>query len=160
MKKNTIIVAADHAGFELKESIKDFLTEKGYEVEDVGAFEYKDDDDYPEYMAKAASRIAIDGKGELRAVIFGGSGEGEAMMANRFPGVRATVWYGMPKNLALGGSDIIQLSREHNNANVLSVGARFVTEEETKDAITRWLETPFSGEERHERRNEQIDSIE
>jgi len=148
-----IILASDHAGFALKENIKTFLTEKDFEVEDVGALELVADDDYPSYMAAAALKVAQDVKGETIAIIFGGSGEGEAMVANRFPGVRATVWYG-------GSEDIIKLSREHNNANVLSIGARFVSEVEAKKAVELWLETPFNNEDRHERRIEQIDAIE
>lgn len=151
--KQTIILASDHAGFELKEAVKIFLHEKGYAIDDIGAHAYDEEDDYPVYMSKAAIQVAQDLKGHARAVIFGGSGEGEAIVANRFPGVRAVVWYG-------GSHDILRLSRQHNNANVLSIGARLVQVEEAKKAIIEWLETPFSGEERHKRRIEEIDSIE
>lgn len=151
--KNKIILASDHAGFELKESIKKFLIEKGYSVEDVGATTLISDDDYPQYMAKAALKVSQDIDGKSKAIIFGGSGQGEAIMANRFPGVRAIVWYG-------GALDILTLSREHNDANVLSIGARFVKESEAKEGVSIWLSTEFSGEERHARRIEQIDSIE
>jgi len=122
-------------------------------VLDVGAHEYVEADDYPVYMAAAGLKVAEDLTGETRAIIFGGSGQGEAIVANRFPGVRAVVWYG-------GNMDIIKLSREHNNANVLSFGARFTTDEEAKKAVELWLATPFSKEERHERRIAQIDNIE
>jgi len=149
----TIILAADHAGFQLKEAIKSFLRSKKYEVVDVGAHELRDGDDYPEYMAAAALKVAQDIEGKTKAVIFGGSGEGEAVMANRFPGVRAAVWYG-------GTMEIVKLSREHNNANVLSIGARFVDEKAAKDAVELWLSTSFSNDERHQRRIEQIDSME
>lgn len=160
MEKQAVILAADHAGFKLKEAIKAFLTAKGRQVEDVGAYEYKEDDDYPEFMAKAASRLAVSADESLRAIIFGGSGQGEAIMANRFPGVRAAVWYGDPADTGDPELDIISLSRRHNDANVLSIGARFVSEDSAKKAIERWLATPFSGEEKHARRNEEIDSIE
>ncbi len=176
MKSNsfTIVVAADHAGFVLKESIKSFLQGKGYSVLDVGAHELVDGDDYPTYMAAAALKVAEDIEGNTKAVIFGGSGQGEAIVANRFPGVRAVVWYGNPISGASHNSgrgekldsssessqSIIKLSREHNDANILSIGARFVREEEAKKAITQWLETPFSQGESHERRINQIDSIE
>jgi ribose 5-phosphate isomerase B len=149
----TIVIATDHAGFTLKEAIKSFLEGLGYSVLDVGAHELKDGDDYPTYMSAAAMKVAQDMSGSTRAIIFGGSGEGEAMVANRFPGVRATVWYGC-------NDEIIKLSREHNDANVLSVGARFVEEADAKRAVETWLNTAFSGDERHARRNEQIDSIE
>lgn len=157
MNKQRLILASDHAGFKLKEVIKLFLQGIGYEVQDVGAFEYKEDDDYPKYMTKAAMEVSKDLTGEKKAILFGGSGQGEAIVANRFPGVRAIVWYG-------GGftsdTDIIKLSREHNDANVLSIGAHFVSEEEVKGAVVNWLETPFSNDERHIRRIKEIDSIE
>ncbi len=148
-----IILASDHAGFILKEAVKIFLQGKGYSIDDVGAHELVPEDDYPVYMATAAMKVAQDLEGTTKAIIFGGSGQGEAMVANRFPGVRATVWYG-------GTLDIIRLSREHNDANVLSIGARFVTEAEAIQAVELWLTTAFSGEEKHQRRIEEIDSIE
>ncbi len=148
----TLVLAADHAGFSLKEALKSFLEKKGYSVLDVGAHELKDGDDYPTYMAAAAIKVAQDMTGSTRAIIFGGSGQGEAIVANRFPGVRALVWYG-------GSEEIIKLSREHNDANVLSIGARFVDEETAKKAVDLWLTTEFSGDARHARRNEQIDNI-
>lgn len=153
MNKPTIVLAADHAGFALKEAVKKFLQEKNYTVLDVGAHELKDGDDYPVYMSAAALKVAEDMAGGTKAVIFGGSGQGEAMVANRFPGVRAAVWYG-------GIMDILRKSREHNDANVLSIGARFVEKDAACDAVLTWLETPFSGDERHKRRIEQIDAIE
>ncbi|MEK7609502.1 MAG: RpiB/LacA/LacB family sugar-phosphate isomerase [Patescibacteria group bacterium] len=158
MNKNIkIILASDHAGFRLKETIKSFLQEKGYAVEDVGAHELKDGDDYPIYMTAAAMKVAKDLSGVTKAVIFGGSGQGEAMVANRFPGVRAVVYYG---STARSDLDIIRLPREDNDANILSIGARFVGEDDAKKAIEIWLDTPFSNEERHKRRIEQIDNIE
>lgn len=153
MKNHPIILASDHAGFKLKEAIKKFLHEKGYAIDDIGAHTLDPEDDYPPFMAKAAMEVAKDLKGYARAIIFGGSGEGEAIVANRFPGVRATAWYG-------GSHDILKLARTDNNSNILSIGARFVSEEEAKQAVIQWLETPFSNEERHKRRIEEIDSIE
>lgn len=149
----TIILAADHAGFALKEKVKEYLKSKDYEVLDVGAHELIPGDDFPVYMTAAAMKVAEDLKGETKAVIFGGSGQGEAMVANRFPGVRAAVWYG-------GDLNIIKASREHNDSNILSVGARFVEEKPALEAIELWLKTSFSGEEKYARRNELIDSIE
>ena len=153
MKNPKIILAADHAGFKLKEAIKSFLGSKKFEVLDVGAHEYTEGDDYPPFMVAAAMKVAEDLTGETKAVIFGGSGEGEAIVANRFPGVRALVWYG-------GDRTILKLSREHNNANVLSIGARFVDESAAKEAVELWLNTPFSNDERHKRRIAEIDNIE
>lgn len=151
-----IVLASDHAGFELKESVKSFLEGKGYSVLDVGAHELIPEDDFPIYMTAAAMKVAEDLSGNTKAIIFGGSGQGEAMVANRFPGVRAVVWYGDTNRPSF---DIIKLSREHNNANILSVGTRFVTEEQTKNAVELWLNTPFSEDEKYKRRNDQIDEI-
>jgi ribose 5-phosphate isomerase B len=153
IKNPKLILAADHAGFKLKEAVKSFLENIGYTILDVGAHEYIDGDDYPVYMTAAAMKVAEDMSGETKAIIFGKSGQGEAMVANRFPGVRAVVYYG-------GNKEIIKLSREHNNANILSIGAGFVGEDEVKEVVELWLNTAFSGEERHQRRIGQMDSIE
>lgn len=139
-----IYLATDHAGYRMKEKIKEWLAEWGYEFEDMGAEEYNESDDYPDFIYPAAKVVAHDPENS-KAIILGGSGQGEAMVANRYRGVRATVYYG-------GDKEIIKLSREHNDANVLSLGARFLSEEEAKTAIKLWLETPFSNEERHKRR--------
>ncbi len=148
-----IILASDHAGFTLKEAVKKFLQEKEYTVLDVGAHELKEGDDYPIYMSAAALKVAEDMTGKTKAVIFGGSGQGEAIVANRFPGVRAVIWYG-------GDQEVLKKTREDNDANILSIGARFVEADGACDAVETWLETPFSGDERHQRRIEQIDAIE
>jgi ribose 5-phosphate isomerase B len=154
-----IVVAADHAGFALKELVKKHLEGQGYSVLDVGAHDLVPEDDYPVYMTAAAMKVAEDMSGKTRAVLFGGSGQGEAMVANRFPGVRAAVWYGVGSNDGEDGLDILKLSREHNDANMLSVGARFAGEKEAKEGVDLWLATPFSGAENHQRRIDQIDSI-
>ncbi len=143
-----IFIGADHAGFPLKEELKTWLKELGYEVFDEGAFEKREQDDYPSIMRIVAQQI-IANPGSL-GIILGGSGQGEAMVANRVRGVRAAVYYGGP-------SEIIQLSRSHNNANILSLGARFLSSGEAKQAVKLWLETPFSDEERHTRRVAQFD---
>ena len=147
-----IILASDHAGFERKNELLSYLKDGGFDVEDVGAHTLEPADDYPKYMVPAAMRVVED-PDTTRAIIFGMSGEGEAVVANRFPGVRGVVWYG-------GSLDIIKLSREHNDANVLSIGAHFVSKEEMIKAVKLWLSTPFSNEERHKRRIEEIDSVE
>ncbi len=159
MPNQTIILASDHAGFTLKEAVKSFLQSKGYQILDVGAHELVPEDDYPQYMIAAAMKVVADLKGETKAILFGRSGQGEAMVANRFPGVRAAVWYGDPTRRGLG-DDILKLTREHNDANVLSIGAGFVSADEATKTIELWLTTPFNGEEKHQRRISQIDNIE
>jgi len=146
-----IFLGTDHAGFELKEVLKKYLRDElGYEVSDEGAFALDLDDDYPDFVRIVAKRVASD-PGGSRGVILGGSGQGEAIVANRFKNVRAVVYYS--NNL-----DIIKLSREHNDANVLSLGARFLTADEAKKAVKLWLETKASSNERHLRRIKKIDN--
>jgi ribose 5-phosphate isomerase B len=147
----TIQVATDHAGFLHKEAVKAWLTAAGYVVIDHGAFLLDPDDDYTDTISLAAA--AVKAAPELaRAIIFGGSGQGEAMLANRYPGVRATA-YSAPQ------LDIIRLSREHNDANVLSIGARFVSVPEAIEAVELWLKTKAVVEERHVRRNQKLEAI-
>ncbi|MFA5132062.1 MAG: RpiB/LacA/LacB family sugar-phosphate isomerase [Candidatus Paceibacterota bacterium] len=148
-----IYLATDHAGFELKENIKSYLEEKGNEVYDCGALTLEDGDDYPEYMARAAEKVQEDAMhAPAMAVIFGGSGVGESIVANRFAHVRAVVYAGGPL-------DVIKVSREHNDTNVLAIGARFVTVSEAKQAIDLFLATPFSHDERHADRIIQIEEL-
>lgn len=147
----TVHFASDHAGFEFKKELISFVkNELKHEVEDHGASAMDQNDDYPDFIAPAAKAVAA-APGDF-AILLGGSGEGEAMVANRIPGVRAVVYYG--DNLK-----IITLSREHNDANALSLGARFLNLNEAKDAIRLWLQTPFSQEERHQRRLQKIDHL-
>ncbi len=129
-----------------------FVREKlGHTVEDCGAHTLDESDDYPDFVAAAARRVAA-APNETRGIVLGGSGQGEAMVANRSAGVRAAVYYG-------GSLDIVRLSREHNDANVLSLGARFLTPEEAQEAVRLWLATPFPGDARHVRRIQKIDSL-
>ena len=144
-----IFLGTDHAGFYLKEKIKQWLEEWGYSYEDLGAFMYDEQDDYPRFIRPVAEKVARDPE-NYRGIVLGGSGQGEAIVCNRMKGVRAAVYYG-------GNSKIVALSREHNNANILSLGARFVEEKEAKEAIKLWLDTACSTEERHQRRVAQID---
>lgn len=139
-----IYLATDHAGFELKEEVKKFLEVKeGVEVEDCGALTLVDGDGYPEYMALTAKKIQADAfHAPSVGIIFGGSGVGEAIVANRFAHVRAVVYTG-------GAPAVVKVSREHNDTNVLSIGARFVTPQEARHAIEVFLDTPFSHDERH-----------
>ena len=145
----TIYIASDHAGFKLKEEMRHFLVGEGYSIADLGPNREAPNDDYPDFIRPVAEHVARE-EGAV-GVVFGGSGEGEAIAANRVSGVRAVVWYG--KN-----DRIITLSREHNDANILAIGARFVDTEEVKRAIILWLETPFSHEPRHQRRIDKIDN--
>ncbi|MEK7510572.1 MAG: RpiB/LacA/LacB family sugar-phosphate isomerase [Patescibacteria group bacterium] len=142
-----IYLGADHAGFELKEEIKKFLQGLGMQVEDMGAYSFDPDDDYPDFIIPAAKKVAENPK-ENRGIVFGASGQGEAIAANKVEGIRAAVYYG-------GSLELVKRSRSHNNANVLSFGARFLTAEQAKEAVKVWLETPFESG-RHERRIEKI----
>ena len=143
----TIVLATDHAGFELKEHVKRFLIKKGYDIKDFGALEYDGLDDYPDFILPAAKYIS---EHKLIGIIFGGSGQGEAMAANRINGIRAAVFYNGP-------DEIVELSRLHNNANILSIGARFVNNQEVEKVIELWLSTDFE-EGRHEKRIQKLDS--
>ncbi|MHB1086986.1 MAG: RpiB/LacA/LacB family sugar-phosphate isomerase [Minisyncoccota bacterium] len=160
-----VYFASDHAGFELKNKLIEFVRDTlGADVQDCGAHELDTSDDYPRIIASAAKRLSSDvSQGiDSRAVLLGGSGQGEAMVANRFKGVRAALYYGEAKapqtDVAGKRLDMIASVREHNDANALSLGARFLSLEEAQDAVRRWLETSFSGDERHARRVADIDS--
>ncbi len=148
-----VYFASDHAGFELKQELMNFVRgELNFDVEDCGAFTENPDDDYPPIIAACMRALRADliaGRKSF-GIIIGGSGQGEAIVANRFPLVRAAVYYGGP-------IEIIKLSREHNDANVLSLGARFITTDEAKEAVRTWLMTSPSTEPRHARRVAQIE---
>lgn len=147
-----IFLSSDHAGFELKEQIKSYLTSVGQEVEDCGAEKYVETDDYPDTISPGINALISYGVEKAKAIVFGGSGQGEAIVANRFSGIRAGLYYG-------GNLDIIRLMREHNNANVLSLGARMMQFDEAKAAVDMFLETDFTHEERHMRRIVKIDGL-
>jgi ribose 5-phosphate isomerase B len=153
-----IFIAFDHAGYELKEKLKPFLTSLGHEVEDCGAFSYDPDDDYPDFITPCAKKVAA--TPGSRGIIGGASGQGEAMAANRVPGVRAALYYGEPdrRQTDMGGKelDMISSTREHNDANVLSIGSRFLSQEDIEAKIRLFLDTPFSGAPRHARRVEKL----
>lgn len=154
-----IYIGTDHAGFALKEAIKTMLVAAGHEVSDLGAKEFVDGDDYPDYIlpvAQAVARATKEGATDVRGIVLGGSGQGEAMVANRVPGVRAAVYYG-PAAHTGGSREVITLSREHNDANILALGARFISATEAEEAVTLWLTTKFSGDGRHARRIGKID---
>ncbi len=142
-----IHLATDHAGLELKNAIKTYLVKKGHHVIDHGAHEYDARDDYPDLIFPCAKAVAANP--ESRGIILGGSGQGEAMAANRIKGARAAVFYNGP-------DEIVKLSREHNNANILSLGARFMSKDDIYRIIDLWLAEPFEGG-RHQRRIEKLD---
>jgi len=151
MKIKKIILGTDHAGFELKEEIKKYLLKEGFEVEDVGAESLDSKDDYPDFIVPAAKKVAEEPNS--KGLIFGASGQGEAIAANKVKGIRAVLYYGY-------NTEIIKLSRTHNDSNILSIGARFVGKEEAIKAIKLWLETDFSNVERHKRRIKKVSEAE
>ena len=142
-----IHIATDHAGLELKEKVKSYLSKLDYEVVDHGAYEYDALDDYPDFIFPCAKAVSNDSNS--KGIILGGSGQGEAMAANRVKGVRAAVFYNGP-------DEIIKLSRQHNDANILSLGARFMSDTEMYKIIELWLSTDFESG-RHKRRIEKLD---
>jgi RpiB/LacA/LacB family sugar-phosphate isomerase len=144
-----IAIGSDHAGFELKESVKKILKEKGYEYEDLGAEKLDPQDDYNEYGQKVANGVAS-GKYD-RGILVCGTGMGMTMVANKVPGIRATACY---------DTNMARMSRLHNDSNVLTLGGRLTEKEQASDIVTVWLETPFSEEERHKRRLKKIKNME
>jgi len=144
-----IHIATDHAGFELKCKIFNYLIDEGHNVIDHGALSFDPKDDYPDYVLPCAKEVSKDSNS--LGIILGGSGQGEAIAANRIKGVRAIVYYGFEKKIPI-------LSREHNNSNILSIGARFVSEQEIFETINKWMNESFAGG-RHQRRIDKLDSI-
>ncbi|HEY0010596.1 MAG TPA: RpiB/LacA/LacB family sugar-phosphate isomerase [Candidatus Paceibacterota bacterium] len=154
-----LFIAADHAGFRLKQALIEHLSLLGYEVEDCGAFEQDSEDDYPDFVLPLAAKVAAT-PGAF-GIVCGGSGQGEAMCANRVQGVRTAVFYGQMRvtdaldregGFSEDGYDAVRLSRRHNNANVLSLGARFVSPLEADEAVRIFLSTEYTADERHVRR--------
>lgn len=149
--KKTIYLATDHAGFALKNAVKQWLQAEGFAVEDCGAYEENAEDDFTDFISKVAYAVAQMPQRRV-GIIFGGSGQGEAILANRYLGVRAAVYYG-------GEERIVALSREHNDANVLSIGARFVDEALAKKVIWDFLHTDALPDQKYKRRNSKIRKI-
>lgn len=159
-----IYITSDHAGFALKSALVEHMQMLGYDAEDMGPIELDSDDDYPDYITPLAKRVAIENahnEDSARGIVVGGSGQGEAMCANRVSGIRAAVFYGLMRAInsieiegghSEDGFDVVRLPRRHNNANILSIGARFVSLEEAEKAVRIFLETPFSSSPRHARR--------
>ncbi len=148
-----IYIGTDHAGFELKEELTMFLESLGCEVEDKGAYEFNESDDYPDFIYPVVKAVAedIDRDLDSRGIVIGGSGQGEAIVANKIKGIRAAVVY---------DEYSAKMSRKHNDANIISLGNRTLSIDKAKDLVKLWLETPFSNEERHKRRIEKIKAIE
>lgn len=155
-----LYIGADHAGYNLKHNLIPYLKGLGFEVIDCGADKIDTDDHYPKYVAKVAKAVSFFAHSR-KGIVIGGTGEGEAMMANRFPRVRAAVFYGgalahevvdIEGRTSADPFEIVRLSRLHNDSNILSISARFVNEDEAKEAIKIWLETTFEGEARHKKR--------
>ncbi len=142
-----IAIASDHAGFVLKEELKTFLAEEGHDVVDLGT-DSEVPVDYPPFCAAAARQVS-DGRTD-RGIVLGGSGQGEQIAANKVDGVRASLCHDLYT---------ARLAREHNDANVLSMGARVIAPAYAKEIVQVWLATPFAGG-RHEPRIEQIAMIE
>ena len=155
----TILIAADHAGFELKQTLIPFLRDMGYEIKDFGPYEFNAEDDYPDFIEPLAREVSESG-GTKQGIVIGGSGQGEAIVANRFRHVRTVVFNGQyhPES----GQRVpleVKTAREHNDANVLSLGARFLSVVDAKEAVKTFLTIPFSEEDRHVRRLKKIDEI-
>lgn len=147
-----IYLASDHRGYEVKEKIKRWLKEWGYEFEDCGAFEFDPADDYPDFVSRVGQKVSMDPEKSI-GIVLGHSGQGEAIVANKYRHVRAVVYYG-------GLPEMIKLTKEHNHANVLALSATFLKEAEMKNAIKLWFDTKFTFEERHVRRLKKIEEIE
>ncbi|MCL5072981.1 MAG: ribose 5-phosphate isomerase B [Actinobacteria bacterium] len=143
-----IYLGSDHAGFELKEKIKDFLKGLGYQYEDLGPKTLVPGDDYPDYAYLVAKQTA---KSDSRGILICSSGVGMCITANKVKGIRAVDAYNVK---------LAQKSREHNNTNVLCIGQDYISPELAKEIIKTWLETDFSTEEKHQRRVKKIADIE
>ena len=138
-----IALGTDHAGFELKETVKKFLEDSGYEVKDFGAYEYESTDNYPDFINPTAQFVS---ENDAMGIIFGGSGQGEAMAANRYKNVRAALCYNQKS---------AKLARSHNNANVITLGSRLTKKNIAIKCINIFLNTKFNGG-RHTKRINKI----
>ncbi|GAA8844535.1 ribose-5-phosphate isomerase [Helicobacter pylori] len=142
-------IGGDHAAFELHQELLTFLADEGHEVTDHGPFAYDALDDYPVFVIRAAQAVAADPGS--RGIVLGGSGNGEQMAANKVAGIRAALCY---------NAELARLAREHNDAQVLSMGGRMQSVEEAKEMVRVFLATDFTGEERHQRRIDMVSAFE
>jgi len=140
-----IYLGSDHAGLELKDHLVKHLNDRGFDVVDVGPFAYDADDDYPPYCLNAAAKVVAD-PGSL-GVVVGGSGNGEQIAANKIAGCRAALAWSV---------ETAKLGRQHNDANVVAVGGRMHSLEEATSFVDAFVDEPFSGSERHQRRIDQL----
>lgn len=145
-----IYIGADHRGFELKEYLKNSLKGKGYELVDLGNDHYEKGDDYPDFAEKVAREVSLNYERAVGIVICG-SGVGVDVVVNKFRKIRSAL---------VATPDQAYDSRNDDNTNILSLGANYLKPEDAKNIAVTWLETPFSGEERHKRRLEKISKIE
>lgn len=145
-----IYIGADHKGFQLKETLKNFLKDRNYEVVDVGNSEYNENDDYPDF-AKAAARAVSEDFKNRRGIVICGSGVGVDIVANKFDGIRSVL---------ANNVEQAKLSRRDDDSNVLALGADFINEELAKEILSIWLKEPFSGKEKYKRRIEKINEYE
>lgn len=161
-----IYFGADHGGFKLKETLKQYARELGHEIVDLGNSQFDIDDNYPDFIIPVAKAVASDP--HAVGVVAGGSGQGEAIAANKFTNVRAFTFYGpaMPVEAVDASGrksadkfENVKLSRLHNHANIISFGGRFVTEADAKTALKLWLETPFDNQDRYLRRIQQVEEM-
>jgi ribose 5-phosphate isomerase B len=147
-----IVISSDHAGFELKKFLIASLKDKEPEIEvvDMGPTEYVSNDDYPDYIKKVGAYISEhDDPNECRGIVIGGSGQGENICVNKFKKVRSVLIY---CNDMVTNTNMAKASVQHNNANVIAFGARFIEQVNAFDVLHTWLEERFTGEERHVRR--------
>lgn len=163
-----VFLATDHAGLELKNKVYQFLQKEGYQVEDCGAFTFDKDDDYPDFISKAAEKVSKDPKNS-RGIIFGGSGQGEAIVANKFPNIRCALFYAPAtptQAINIDGAkstdpfEMLKLTRDHNDSNMLSIGFRFIKEKDILKAVKIFLTALGPTSPRHLRRIAKISKIE
>ena len=149
-----IFLGADHRGFYLKEKVFKYLKEGGYDVEDIGGFEYDPNDDFPEFARVAVSKIRANEKYDPRAILICGGAQGMGMAANRFKGIRASVVW---------ESEEAKWTRNDNDSNIICLPARVFDKDEAeakwKETVDVWLKTPFAAAPRFVRRNKQIDEV-
>lgn len=142
-----VYIGSDHAGFGLKESLRQYMTDSGYNVEDMGNLEQDKDDDYPDFALKVALKVRKQGKG----VLICGSGQGMCISANKVKGIRAVL---------VRDAEEARMTRLHNDSNVICLSGLKLSLEDAKCVLDVWLNTEFSGDERHSRRIEKIRGIE